>query len=124
MGVTLRRFGQFRLLGALLLSASAMSSAELWIGQLFDGNCVGRHSELEKYQDCIPAGGTVSFTLQASGRMLKLDAAGNRKAAQAWKQYVDQSRLVDPDLKTKPVTAVVEGTANGDEIKVDSILLR
>lgn len=79
---------------------------------------------MEKYQDCNPAGGTLSFTLQASGRMLGLDAAGNRKAAQAWRQYIDQCRLVDPDVKTKPVTAVVEGTVNGDVINVDSILLR
>jgi hypothetical protein len=56
--------------------------------------------------------------------MLKLDAAGNQKAAEAWKQYRDKPRVVDPDVKTKPVTAVVEGTVDGDEIKVDSILLR
>jgi hypothetical protein len=116
--------GRFMHLPFLLLFASPLISADLWTGQLFDANCIERHKEIEKYEECIPESRTVSYTLQTSGRMLKLDAAGNQKAAEAWKQYRDKPRVVDPDVKTKPVTAVVEGTVDGDEIKVDSILLR
>jgi len=109
---------------ALLFFASSLSSAELWTGELFDANCVEQHKEVQKYEECIPAARTVAFFLQMSGRMLKLDAGGNRKAAAAWKEYFDKPRVIDPDLKTKPVTATVEGTVSGDEIKVDSIQLR
>ena len=118
----MRRF--LPLFCAVLFSFSALSSADLWTGQLLDANCVARHNEMEKYEECIPVRNTASFALQLSGRMLRLDASGNLKAAQAWKDYKDKPRVVDPDVKTKPITAVVEGTVNGEEIKVDSILLR
>jgi hypothetical protein len=109
---------------ALLLFGSSLSSAELWTGELFDADCVEHHKEMQKYEECIPADRTVTFVLQTSGRILKLDAGGNRKAAAAWKEYVDKLRVIDPDLKTKPVTATVEGAVSGDEIMVDSIQLR
>jgi len=108
----------------LLFFASTLSSAELWTGELFDANCVEQHKEIQKYEECIPAARTVAFFLQTSGRILKLDAGGNRKAAAAWKEYIDKPRVIDPDVKTKPLTATVEGTVSGDEIKVDSIQLR
>jgi|SRR5580698_6049666 hypothetical protein len=115
---------QIRPMVGFIFCASALSSAELWTGQLLDANCAEQHKEVQKYENCIPAANTASFTLQISGRMLRLDVAGNRKAAAAWKEYIDKPRVVDPDVRTKPVTAVVEGTVNGDEITVDSILLR
>ena len=112
-------------LGALVLFAAALQSAEIWTGQLFDANCVAQNRELQKYEECTPKADTASFELQVSGRMLKLDADGDRKAAAAWKEYVNSAdRVIDPDFKKKPLTAVIEGTANGDMLKVDSILLR
>jgi hypothetical protein len=90
---------------------------------LFDAKCVAQHKGIQKYEDCIPAAETASFTLQISGRMLSLDAAGNTKAAAAWKKYINITGRTDSDVKTKPLTATVEGTASGDEIKVDSIQL-
>jgi len=120
----MRHCTQLTLLSAFLFFSSALPAADLWTGELFDANCVQQHNEIAKYDACIPAASTVAFVLQTSGQMLKLDAAGNRKAAQAWKQYIDNPSFVDPDLKTKAVTAEVEGVVTGDEIKVDSMLLR
>jgi hypothetical protein len=98
------------------------SPADLWTGQLFDLHCVETRKETHRYDDCNPTAQTAAFSLQISGRMLKLDAAGNRKAIEAWKDYV--KRVTDPDVKTKPVTAMIQGTVEGDELHVDSIQLR
>jgi hypothetical protein len=112
-------------LSALLLFAPCLTSAEMWTGQLFDANCVEQHKELQKYEDCKPATRTASFVLQASGRMLKLDANGDKLAVAAWQDYLDSAdRSANPDAKNRTLTAVIQGTVNGDLIKVDAILLR
>lgn len=54
--------------------------------------------------------------------MLKLDANGNKKAAEALKQSNHSAdRAKDPNASDNQVMASVQGTLNGDEIKVDSI---
>ena len=118
----------FMVSALLFFFASALSATEMWTGQLFDANCVDRHKtmqDIRKYEDCIPRQNTSSFVLQTSGRMLKLDPNGNRKAAAAWKEYMNSAdRPIDPDLQTKQLTAVIQGSVSGDQIKVDNILLR
>jgi hypothetical protein len=53
---------------------------------------------------------------------LKLDAEGNRKAAEALKDSNSSAdRSKNPNAQDGQVTAKVEGTLNGDEIKVDKI---
>jgi hypothetical protein len=113
-------------LGAVFLLASALHSAEIWTGQLFDSNCVAQHQESQKLEECTPTTKTAAFDLRVSGGMLKLDANGDLKAAAAWKEYLNSAdRTIDPDFKNKPLTAVIEGTlVNGQVLKVDSILLR
>lgn len=113
------------ILTAFLFLASALRSADLWTGQLFDANCAQHHGELQKYEDCNPTARTATFVLQTSGRMFKLDAGGNKKAAQAWQDYFNSAdRAVDPDAKTRALTAVIQGTVSGDQLQVDSIVLR
>jgi hypothetical protein len=57
--------------------------------------------------------------------MLKLDEDGNRKAAEAWKEYNSSAdRAKDPDASTDPAMATVQGTLSGDEIKVEAIEIR
>ncbi|MGA3039947.1 MAG: hypothetical protein ABSF54_04055 [Bryobacteraceae bacterium] len=54
--------------------------------------------------------------------MLKLDANGNKKAAEALKQSNHSAdRAKDPNASDNQVMASVQGTLNGDEIKVESI---
>jgi hypothetical protein len=112
-------------LSGLLFFASALTSAEMWTGQLLDANCVRQHSEIQKYEECTPADGTSSFVLQTSGRMLKLDANGDKKAVEAWREYMSSAdRKGDPDAKSRAMTAVIQGTVAEDHINVDTILLR
>jgi len=112
-------------LGAMLLLTSALSCAETFSGQLFDASCADQHKNDQNYQACVPGTQTASFTVLVSGRMLKLDATGNQKAIEAWQDYNSSAdRAKDPNMQTSPVTAVVQGTLNGDEIKVESIKLR
>jgi hypothetical protein len=112
-------------LGALFLFAPCLTSAEMWTGQLFDATCVEQRKELQKYEDCKPAARTASFILQAAGRMLKLDSNGDKMAAAAWRDYTDSAdRSADPGARPGALTAVIQGTVNGDQIKVYAILLR
>ena len=62
---------------------------------------------------------TSSFALVlADGKMVKLDASGNSKAADALKNNADRSK--NPDSK-KVVTAKVTGSLSGDTIQVEAI---
>ena len=111
-------------LSALLIFASALACAETWTGQLLDAHCVAQHKTDEGYKACNPAMGTTSFAIEASGRALTLDAAGNKKAAEAWKEYNSSAdREKDPNAKAAPM-ATVEGTLTGDQIKVETIKLQ
>jgi hypothetical protein len=111
-------------LGALLAFTPCLNSAEMWAGQLFDATCVDQHRELQRFEECVPAPRTASFVLQSSGRLLKLDPQGNRKAAAAWRDYMDSAdRQVNPDARHRGLTAVIQGTVNEDQIKVVAILL-
>lgn len=54
-----------------------------------------------------------------------LDADGNRKAAEAWKEHNNSAdRAKDPNMRTETVPAMVEGSLSGDEIKVESIQIQ
>ena len=118
------RMGKIYALGALLGFTLCLNSAEMWTGQLFDAACVDQHRELQKYEECTPAARTASFVLQSSGRLLKLDPLGDKKAAAAWRDYMDGAdRLVNPDARHRGLSAVIQGTVNDDQIKVVAILL-
>jgi hypothetical protein len=106
-------------LGAAVLFMSAFAFAETYMGKLVDASCV----EQQKDAACNPTVSTAAFAIQVSGgKTLKLDANGNKKAAEALKASNDSAdRAKDPNASDNPVTATVQGTLNGDEIKVDSI---
>jgi hypothetical protein len=115
----------YTLSGFLLFFTSVLTSAEIWTGQLLDANCVRQHTEVQKYEGCTPAAATSSFVLQTSGKMLKLDADGDKKAVDAWREYMSTAnRKSDPDAKTRALTAMIQGTVTEDHIKVDTIQLR
>ena len=105
-------------LSAVVLFVSAMAFAETYTGKLVDARC----AEQQKTASCSPTATTTAFAIQASGKMLKLDADGNKKAAAALKESGDSAdRAKDPSAQDSQVTATVEGTLNGDELKVDTI---
>ena len=106
-------------LGATLLFVSALAFAETFSGQLVDARC----AQQQKDAACTPTASTSAFALQVSGgKLLKLDAAGNKKAAEALKQSNNGAdRAKDPNASDSQVMATVQGTLNDDEIQVDSI---
>jgi hypothetical protein len=106
-------------LGAAVLFMSALSFADTFMGKLVDASC----AQQQKDAACNPTASTATFALQVSGgKMLKLDADGNQKAADALKQNNNSAdRAKDPNASDTQVSATVQGTLNGDEIKVDSI---
>jgi hypothetical protein len=112
-------------LSAILAFASVLAYAETFTGRLFDASCVEQHKNEQTMEACMATSTTASFAIKASGKMLKLDEDGNRKAAEAWKEYNSSAdRAADADASSDPATATVEGTLSGDEIKVESIDIR
>lgn len=104
-------------LTAVLAFASVMAFAETFTGTLVDASCAAQ----QKTATCAPTASTASFGILVSGKLMKLDAAGNQKAAAALKDSNSSAdRAKDPNSPT-PVTAKVDGTLQGDEIKVDAI---
>jgi hypothetical protein len=108
-------------LTAILVFASAFAFAETFSGTLVDAAC----SAQQNTATCAPTAATVSFALQVAGKTLKLDADGNKKAADALKNSSSSAdRAKDPNAANSQVMAKVDGTQNGDEIKVDTISIQ
>lgn len=105
-------------LGVSLLFVSALAFAETYSGKLVDASC----AQQQKEAACTPTASTAAFAIQVSGKTLKLDADGNKKAAEALKASSSSAdRAKDPNASDGQVMATVQGTLNGDEIKVESI---
>ena len=106
------------MLSAILALGSVMAFAETFTGRLLDASCASQQSSA----DCTPTATTAAFAIQVSGKLLKLDADGNTKAAAALKESAKSAdRQKDPNAPNNQVMAKVEGTLSGDEIKVDTI---
>jgi len=104
-------------LGVLLFGA-AIAFAGTWTGQLLDANCA-THQTIAA---CAPTSSTTAFAVDVNGKILKLDAEGNKKAAEAFKSYNSGAeRAKEPNTQYSAVTATVEGTMKGNQIKVESI---
>ena len=91
--------------------------AEDWTGRLVDASC---YAQNKAAKPCDASGSTTSFLLDVNGKVYKLDAAGNSKAATAIKSQADRSAPGAP--AGGPVNAKVSGSVEGeDSIKVDRI---
>jgi hypothetical protein len=101
---------------------AAIGYADKYTGKLIDASC---HDQSQKnpadakqnseLASCAATASTTSFAIQTSdGKVYKLDASGNAKAATAMKG--------NPDNKN--ATATVSGTMEGQTVKVDSISVR
>jgi hypothetical protein len=105
---------------AFLCVASALALAETWTGKLIDASC----ADQQKNAACAPSASTSSFALQTAGKVLKLDAEGNKKASAALKESNSEAnRAKDPNAPAE-MTATVTGALSGEEIKVESIQVR
>src|SRR5579859_4818557 len=101
----------------LFALVSGLALAESYTGKLIDATCAA-----QKGKDCTPTASTTSFALEASGKVLRFDAAGNNKATAALKEHDSSAnRSKDPSAGSAGVNATVSGTASGDQLKVDAI---
>ena len=119
-----------RTLTLLVLPAmlSTIALAESWSGALLDATCYDRQIQqsqnAEKAADaCMATGQTSSFALSASGKVFKLDSAGNSKASSAIKNRAERSapEKGGPGQVQAKTTATVEGSESGGTIKVEKI---
>ena len=102
----------------VLMFAAALAYAETWTGRLLDANCATRQTTAP----CAPTSSTTGFAVEVNGKILKLDSEGNKKAAEAFKSYNSGAeRAKEPNSQYSQVTATVNGTMKGNQIKVDSI---
>lgn len=104
---------------AVASTFAVLAFAETWSGTLVDASC---SAEKPSSAECAPTSSTSNFALVvADGKTVKLDAGGNSKAADAFKNSADRAK--NPDKKTT-TTATVTGTLSGDTIQVENIELK
>ena len=105
---------------ALVAVFTGLALAESWNGKLLDATCYDKEKEAKP---CDANGATAMFAVDISGKIYRLDQAGNAKAAEALKSRADRS--ADP---AKPpegsVSAKITGTADGETIKVEAVEVR
>jgi hypothetical protein len=108
-----------RILSLMAFSAvfSVLALADSWSGRLIDANC---YTQQKKADACDATSTTAAFALEVSGKVFKLDAAGNSKASTALKSRAD--RAADPNKpQSTQVMAKVDGTEKSGTIAVESI---
>jgi len=106
-------------LGVVLCIAAGVSYADSWTGKLLDAPCHDRSLQpgqaKSSADSCAATATTSAFAIQtADGKVFKLDASGNAKAATILRG--------NPDSKEPSVT--VSGSMDGQTVKVDSIDLK
>ena len=108
----------------LPLAFATMALGASWSGKLIDADC---YAKQQKATGCEATSSTTAFALDSSGKVYKLDAAGNQKAATAMKNRADRSTGsssttgASSKMATKEITAKVEGTESGDTITATSV---
>jgi len=105
---------------ALSAALASMAVAESWSGRLLDAAC-RQHSRTAA---CDATAATTSFAIEAGGRTLKFNTAGNQKAFAALKNRPD--RGADPAQRAEKagVIAIVTGTEENGVIEVGSVDIR
>ena len=104
---------------ALSAALSMVAFAGDWSGKLIDATCNDQHQQT-KAASCDATSATTSFAIDVSGKVYKLDATGNSKAAAALKARADRS--ADPSkAPAGPMTAKVTGTEKEGVIAVENI---
>src|SRR5258707_15647159 len=105
------------ILFALVAAFMGLALAENWTGKLLDAAC---YDQEKGAKPCDATSTTAAFAVNVSGKVYKLDEAGNAKAAEAIKSRAD--RAADPSKPTSgEIAAKVTGTMDGQTIKVESI---
>ena len=113
---------------ALAAGLCISAQAESWTGKLIDATC-NEQQQHEKTVSCDATRATTVFALDVTGKIFKLDVAGNAKAVTALK-YRAEPRPEPSDPATPPksespeVKATVTGTEAGGMLLVETIDLQ
>src|SRR6476661_2423349 len=73
---------------AALALFSGLALAEDWTGRLLDASC---YDQNKTAKPCDATSTTTAFVLDVNGKIYKLDATGNAKAAEAIKSRADRA---------------------------------
>jgi hypothetical protein len=109
--------------GASLL-ASAFSILAMGAdvsGNLLDASC---YSKEMKSANCAATASSTSFVLMSSGKVYKLDTAGNEKVVAAMRTRADRAKDPNHPTATAGITATVSGTVTGDTIQVEKVTIQ
>lgn len=117
---------------ALTLAATAFAYADSWTGKLLDASCYDRMKDQAKEEakvdesSCVATSQSSAFVLSSSGKVYRLDAAGNTRAAAAMKNRAERSTPNQGGgaALTKDVMARVEGNETAGTITVTTIDLQ
>jgi len=106
----------------LFLACAGLAAAEMYTGILVDAHCPTAEKGAPK---CDPTPATKSFAVVLSGsqlKTLKLDGAGNAKAAAALKNGDRDRKPNDPSgADRRSLIVTVTGVIHGDEVEVESL---
>jgi hypothetical protein len=99
--------------------AASLGMAESWTGKLVDAACIDRQAAPQKMQNaCAPGRSTTNFAVRTQeGRVLKLDATGNAKAA-------EMMRISESSKVNDGILVILSGTQEGRVVRVESIELQ
>ena len=104
-------------LGVLCVFASALAWAESWTGKLLDATCAAKQTDAA----CTPTASTSSFAFQVGDKMYRFDPEGDKKAVQAFKESESGAERARNPNSPGDVTATVDGSIQGELIKLESI---
>jgi hypothetical protein len=102
-------------IGAIAGISVAFAFAENYSGRLLDATCIDQG----KSKICDPTSTSTHFALNVEGKIYRLDDAGNAKTVEALKNRADRQK--DPGLPVNTVTAKVNGSKEGEVLRVDEI---
>lgn len=108
-------------------ATSVFAYADSWSGKLLDASCYDRMKDSSKSYDeaCAATSQTTAFVLTSSGKVYRLDAVGNTRAAAAMKNRAERSAPAAPGAAlTKDIDARVEGNETAGTITVTTIELQ
>jgi hypothetical protein len=106
---------------------SVVAFADNWSGSLIDSACYDRQNQQLKDAEkaaeaCVASDQTTAFALHATGKVMKLDTAGNTKAKAALASRAD--RAVPGAAGAKAVNATVSGTEAAGTIAVTTVEIK
>ena len=103
---------------AFLTVCSLLALAESWNGRLIDATC---YDQQKNVAACGITASTAAFALEVTGAVYTFDQAGNAKAAEALRSRADRAKDPGAAKESARVMAKVNGTKEGNLLKVETI---